>query len=301
MPKSALLLLVVPLALLAAGCGGSSSSKGNAAPASTGSTVAPNGCGAQSPVLKHPGQLTIGTDNPAYPPWYGGGSPKGSPWKINDPSTGKGFESAVAYAVAKQLGFQHGAVKWIYTPFNKAFAPGPKAFDFDINQVSYTPARAKVVDFSSSYYDVNQAVVVLNGRPIASARSTADLAKYKLGAQLGTTSYQYIVGTIKPKTKPAVFDTNDAAVQALKNKQIDGLVVDLPTAFYVTAAQVPGSKILGQFPTTGGGEHFGMVFKKGNALAGCVDDALGKLRGNGTLKQLQQQWLAKATGAPILK
>jgi polar amino acid transport system substrate-binding protein len=247
------------------------------------------------------GKLTVGTDNPAYPPWFGGGSPKGSKWKINDPSTGKGFESAVAYAVAKQLGFVRSEVSWAYTPFSRSFAPGKKAFDFDINEISYTPARAKVVTFSASYYDVNQALVVVKGTKVASVRSKRGLKDYKLGAQLGTTSYDYIVNSIRPSQKPSVFPSNAGAVQALKNKQIDALVVDLPTAFYVTAVQVPNSKILGQFPTAAGGEHFGMVMAKGSPLLGCVNTALRKLKANGTLKKIQQQWLAKATGAPILK
>jgi polar amino acid transport system substrate-binding protein len=258
-------------------------------------------CTKDSLNLVSPGQLTIGTDNPAYPPWYGGGSPKGSQWKVNDPTTGKGFESAVAYAVARQLGFAKSEVTWAYTPFNRSFAPGPKAFDFDINQISFTPARAKVVTFSSSYYDVNQSIVVVKGTKIAAIRSKRGLKDFKLGAQLGTTSYQFIVDRLKPSSKPAVFPSNAAAVQALKNKQIDGLVVDLPTAFYVTAVQVPNSSILGQFAAGAGGEHFGMVFAKGNPLANCVNGALAKLRANGTLRKIQQQWLAKATGAPILK
>src|SRR5690242_17764181 len=248
------------------------------------------------------GVLTIGTDNPAYPPWYAGGSPKGSSWKINDPSTGKGYESAVAYAIAKRLGFGKSQVKWTYVPFNKAFAPGSKKFDFDINQISYTPARAKVVDFSTSYYDVNQAIVVNKGTKIASVRSIKGLAAYKLGAQLGTTSYAFINDRIKPSQKPAVYPSNAGAVLALKNKQIDGLVVDLPTAFYVTAVQVPNSKILGQFENKGTTtDRFGVVLAKGNSLTSCVNKAINALRANGTLKRLQQQWLAKATGAPILK
>jgi polar amino acid transport system substrate-binding protein len=291
------LAVLAAVSALTAGCGGSSSS---AASSDTTATVAANTCAKSNLDLVSDGKLTIGTDNPAYPPWYGGGSPKGSSWKINDPSTGKGFESAVAYAVAQHLGFSKGDVQWKYVPFNKAFAPGPKPFDFDINQISYTPARANVVDFSSSYYDVNQAIVVRNGTPIAKAKSTADLKPYKLGAQLGTTSYTYITEQIKPDQKPAVFAQNNAAVQSLKNGQIDGLVVDLPTAFYVTAVQVPNSKILGQFPTEGGGEHFGMVLKKGSALTPCIDKALAALKSNGQLKQIQQQWLAKATGAPVL-
>ena len=244
--------------------------------------------------------LTVGTDNPAYPPWYAGGT-KSSFWKINDPSNGKGFEPAVAYAVAKQLGLKPAQVKWVYVPFSKSFAPGPKSFDFDINQISFTPARAKVVTFSDSYYDVNQAVVVLKGKPISKVTTVAGLKPYKLGAQLGTTSYSYIKDTIKPDKQPAVFPSNAGAIQALKNGQIDGLVVDLPTAFYVTAVQVPNSTILGQFPTETGGEHFGMVFAKGNSLAGCVNQALASLKSSGELAKIQQQWLAKATGAPVLK
>ena len=264
-------------------------------------TSSPLACDKGSLTLVNDGQLTIGTDNPAYPPWYAGGTPKGSKWKINDPSTGKGFESAVAYAVAKKLGFAKSEVAWTYVPFNKAFAPGKKSFDFDINQISYTPARAKVVAFSSSYYDVNQAVVVVKGTKIASVRSKAGLKGFKLGAQLGTTSYAFITSQTKPSQKPAVYPSNAGAVQALKNKQIDGLVVDLPTAFYVTAVQVPNSKILGQFASTKGGEHFGMVFAKGSELTGCVNSALASLRASGQLKSIQQQWLAKATGAPVLK
>jgi polar amino acid transport system substrate-binding protein len=248
------------------------------------------------------GKLTIGTDNPAYPPWYAGGTPKGSKWKINDPNTGKGYESAVAYAIAKQLGFSKSQVSWTYVPFNRAFAPGKKSFDFDINQISYTPARAKVVAFSVSYYDVNQAIVVNKGTKIASVKSVAGLKPYKLGAQLGTTSYAFIKSEIKPSQQPSVYPTNAGAVLALKNKQIDGLVVDLPTAFYVTAVQVPNSKILGQFENNGKvTDHFGVVLAKGNSLTSCVNKAITTLRSNGTLKQLQQQWLAKATGAPVLK
>ena len=248
------------------------------------------------------GVLTIGTDNPAYPPWYAGGSPKGSSWKINDPSTGKGYESAVAYAIAKRLGYSKSQVKWVYEPFNKAFAPGSKNFDFDINQISYTPARAKVVSFSVSYYDVNQAIVVNKGTKIASIRSINGLRSFKLGAQLGTTSYAFITSRIKPSSKPSVFPSNAGAVLALKNKQIDGLVVDLPTAFYVTAVQVPNGKILGQFENKGRStDRFGVVLAKGNPLTACVNKAIGTLRANGTLKNLQRLWLAKATGAPILK
>ena len=263
--------------------------------------AASTSCAKASLNLVKPATLTVGTDNPAYPPWYGGGAPSGSSWKINDPSTGTGFESAVVYAVAKQLGFAPAQVQWTYVPFNRSFAPGKKSFDFDINQISYSPARAKVVTFSDSYYDVNQALVVLKGSKIAKAHSVAALKPFKLGAQLGTTSYQFIVDKIHPSSQPAVYPQNAAAIEALKNKQIDGLVVDLPTAFYVTSVQVPNATILGQFPTASGGEHFGMVFAKGNPLAACVNGALSRLKANGTLARIQSTWLAKATGAPVLK
>jgi polar amino acid transport system substrate-binding protein len=279
-----------------AGCGGGSKSTVNT------QTIASGGSCAKSNLkLVKAGQLTIGTDNPAYPPWYAGGS-KSSFWKINDPADGKGFESATAYAVARQLGFSPSEVHWTYVPFTRSYAPGQKSFDFDINQISYTPDRAKVVTFSTSYYDVNQAIVVVKGTPIASVHSLAGLRQFKLGAQLGSTSYSFIKSTIAPTSQPSVYPSNATAVQALKNGQINGLIVDLPTAFYVTAVQVPNSEVLGQFTGGGGGAgYFGMVFAKGNPLAQCVDHALSTLRGNGTLQQIQQTWLSKATGAPVLK
>ena len=248
-------------------------------------------CATDQLPLVEDGTLTIGTDSPAYSPWFKG----------NDPTNGKGFESAVAYAVSKQLGFARSAVKWTYVPFLKSFAPGRKSFDFDINQISFKPERARAVTFSKSYYDVKQSIVVRKGTPIANVRSIAGLRKYKLGAQLGTTSYSYIVNRIRPSQTPGVFPQNIGAVNALKNGQIDGLIVDLPTAFFVTAVQVPNSKVLGQFPKVPGGEHFGMVFQKGNPLVGCVNKALDRLRANGGLKAIERIWLRKATGAPELR
>ena len=282
---------VVALAIAAAALGG----RGEVA------VAAPASCANADLNLVKDGQLSIGTDNPAFPPWFAGGETKGRPWKINDPAKGQGFESAVAYAVAKRLGFTRTQVVWIYTPFNKTIAPGKKSFDFAINQVSYTPERAKALGFSASYYNVNQSIVGLKGKPVASVRSVNGLRKYKLGAQLGTTSYQYIVRNIKPSRSPAVYDTNDAAVAALKNGQIDGLVADLPTAFYVTAVQVPNGKIVGQFAAKGNQERFGMVFRKGNPLVACVNNALANMKRTGVLKRIQQIWLAKVTGAPVLK
>jgi polar amino acid transport system substrate-binding protein len=286
------LLLAAALALAASGCGGDDDAPGANEEQAQGTS-----CLKADLNLVNPGTLTVGTDNPAYPPWFGGDEK--SPWKVSDPRSGEGFESAVAYAVAGKLGFKKSEVTWIRVPFNTAFAPGPKKFDFDINQISFKPVRAKAVAFSNSYYDVNQALVVLKGTPIATARSIDDLKPYKLGAQLGTTSYDYIKDTIQPSKQPAVYDSNDAAVQALKNKQIDGLVVDLPTAFFVTAAQVENSKIQGQFESPAQ-EHFGMVLEKGNSFVKCVNSALAQLKGDGTLERIQDKWLSKVVDAPVL-
>jgi polar amino acid transport system substrate-binding protein len=186
-------------------------------------------------------------------------------------------------------------------PFNQSFKPGPKDFDFDINQISITPARAKAVDFSEPYYDVNQALVALDGTPIANAKTLADLKPYKFGAQIGTTSYEHITDTIKPSKDASVYDTNNDAVSALKAKQIDGIVVDLPTAFFVTAAQLEGSTIVGQFPAVGTQERFGMVLAKGSSLTKCVNEALTRLRDDGQLEKIQAEWLTTRAEAPVIE
>ncbi len=286
-------LVLVPAALLAL------AATAVGAPSTDVARAAIPGCAKGSLDLIEDGVLTIGADNPAFPPWFGGAE-KTKPWKVSDPYSGKGYESAVAYAVARQLGFTRGQVAWTVVPFSNSYRPGKKSFDVYITQVSYSPARARAVDFSKSYYFVNQAVVGRKSEPIAKVRSIAGLRKYKLGAQVGTTSYSYIVDNIKPSSSPLVYDTNDAAVQALKNGQIDGIVVDLPTAFYVTAVQVPDGVIVGKLPTKGTKEHFGMVLQKGNPLTGCVNKALNRLWRNGTIKKLQRVYLARA-GAPDLK
>lgn len=292
--RKAQILPVVALTALALAAAASAAGARHAAAAS--------GCDKASLPLTTKGMLTVGTDNPAYPPWFGGGELKGSKWKIDDPSTGQGYESAVAYEVAKRLGFGKAEVMWKVVPFSQSFAPGKKKFDVFVNQVSYSPARAKNVDFSASYYDVAQAVVALKGKPVAKAAGVAALKAYKLGAPIGTTSYKAITDVIRPKQGPAVYDTLNDGVTALQNGQIDGLVVDLPTAFYITAAQIDNGVIVGQLPAIGGQqERFGLVLGKGSALTTCVDRALTAMRADGTLKQLVGTWLAKSAGAPILK
>jgi len=245
------------------------------------------------------GRLTLGTDNPAFPPWWGG-APK-SPWQVSNPASGKGYESAVAYAVAKQLGFGRGQVNWIHVKFAQSYRPGKKPFDWYMAQVSYTPARDGAVDFSNAYYFVNQALVAREGTAIARARTRADLRPYRLGAQLGTTSYQFITDQIRPDSRPLAYPSNDLAVQALKNGQIDGIVVDLPTAFYVTAVQVEDGVIVGQFPSRGKRERFGMVFETGSTLKRCVNRALNTLWSNGTMAKIKTRWLSQAAGAPVIR
>ncbi len=237
-----------------------------------------------------PGTLTIATDDPAYEPWF----------VDNDPANGQGYESAVAFAIAEELGYTAEQVAWVTVPFNKVVQPGPKDFDFDVNQVSITEARRKAVDFSSGYFDVVQTVITNAGSAIDGATSVAELADAKLGAQVGTTSYTAITDQIQPSKDPAVFDTNDQAVQALKNGQIDGIVVDLPTAYFMTAVQLDDGLIVGQLPLPEGeSEQFGAVLGKDSALTGCVSGAVDTLREDGILDQISQEWLAQQ-GAPEL-
>lgn len=248
-------------------------------------------CTADSLATLEPGVLTVGTDKPAYEPWFN-----------NDtPSNGKGYEAAVAYAVAKELGFTADQVKWTVAPFTTVISPGDKAFDFDINQVSITEERKAAVDFSSGYYDVKQAIITVKGSKIAGAKTLADLKGAKLGGQIGTTSYKVITDLIKPTQEPGAFDTNDVAKQALANGQIDGLIVDLPTAFYITAVELDNGVILGQFENTSVGEQFGLVLNKGSKLTTCVSKAVDALRADGTLAAIEQQWLSQVVSAPVLK
>ncbi len=256
------------------------------------SSPSADACAKDNLPTKMDGMLMIGTDSPAYEPWF----------SDDDPTNGKGFESAVAYAVAGQLGFSKDEVSWTKVRFNNSFKPGPKDFDFDINQISITPERAKVVDFSDGYYSAAQAVVALKGSDAAGATSLADLKGLKLGAQTGTTSLTAIRDIIKPDQDPLVFQDTNAAKQALNNGQLDAILADLPTAFYITAVEIPKGTIVGQFqPETGQQEQFGMLFEKGSALVPCVNAAIKALTDDGTLAALEQQWLSDVVDVPVLK
>jgi polar amino acid transport system substrate-binding protein len=248
-------------------------------------------CAKEDLPLYEDGVLTVATDKPAFEPWF----------VDNDPANGKGFESAVAYAVAGELGFSEDEVEWVVEPFNKSYAPGPKDYDFDVNQISITEKREQAVDFSDGYYDVNQALVAKKGSPIADASSLADVAGYKLGAQVGTTSYAYITQYVRPDEQPFTYDTTNDAKSALNAGQIDGIVVDLPTAFYISAVEIPGSAVVGQFPTQGEAEQFGLLFEEDNPLVDCVNEALASLKEDGTLAEIQDRWLSQAVSAPVLE
>jgi polar amino acid transport system substrate-binding protein len=273
-----LLLLVI---LVAAGCGSSGDSTDTSA---TASTCKPG----QLPTTEG-GVLTIATDKPAYPPYF----------EDDDPANGEGFESAVAYAVADQLGYSKAKVKWTVESFNASFAPGPKNFDFDVNQISITPVREKAVDFSAPYYTANQAVVALKDSDAASAESLEELQDAKLGVQIGTTSLEAAEEAIEPSSRPEVFNTSNDVVQALKNEQIDAVVVDLPTALYLTAVQVPQATVVGQFSAPGG-DQWGALLEKDSELTTCVSEAIKALESSGELEKITQRWMRQAAGAPDL-
>jgi polar amino acid transport system substrate-binding protein len=238
--------------------------------------------------LYAPGKLTVATDSPAYDPWF----------RKNDPSNGQGYESAVTYAVAKQLGFQPADVVWTKEAFNNSYTPGPKKFDFDINQISITPDRAAHVEFTDGYYTADQAVITLKDKASA-ASSLAGLKDLKLGAETATTSLTAIRDDVQPSQQPLVFDTDDQAKQALLHGQIDGLVTDLPSAGYMSS-EIPGSDVVGRFANQEP-EEFGMLLQQGNPLVGCLNWALGQLKSSGQLDQLQQQWLSGMENVPVLK
>ena len=271
-------VVVIAAALTLSGCAKSDSAKSASA-----------SCAKADLATVTNGKLTIATGEPAYYPWI-----------IDDkPETGNGFEGAVAYAVAKQLGFDAADVVWVRTTFDSAVTPGEKNFDFNLQQFSITADRQKAVDFSSPYYTAPQAIVSYKGSKIEGKTSLADLKGAKLGAAVGTTSLDAISNQIG--ATPQVFNDNAAGVSALKNKQIDGLVVDLPTAFYLSGVEVPKGLIVGQLPSTGAGDQFGLLLSKGSKLTSCVSKAVDSITADGTLAAITDKWLATDAGAPVLK
>jgi polar amino acid transport system substrate-binding protein len=238
------------------------------------------------------GTLTIGTGSPAF-----------SPWVENDaPESGEGFEAAVGMAIAAELGYEGESVVWVRTTFDEAVAPGEKNFDFNMQQYSITPEREETISFSDPYYSSNQAIVALAGSPAEGATTVADLADVKFGAQAGTTSLTFINEIIKPTNEPFVYDDNAGAKAALEAGQIDAIVVDLPTGLYISAVEIEGTSVIGQFPGSAGGltDDFGAVFTKDNPLVACVNTALATLKESGELAKIEQAWLSDNAGVPVI-
>jgi polar amino acid transport system substrate-binding protein len=277
MPKKRMLgpIAFVMLSLVVAACGGGSS----------GSTVDPATCEIDQLELVQPGVLTVATGEPAFPPWV----------IDDDPTNQQGFEAAVAYEVATRLGFTPEQVTWVRTGFDEAIAPGPKDFDFNLQQYSITQERDEVVDFSVPYYVTDQALVAFADSPVTEADTVADLKGFILGAQIGTTSLAYIEEIIQPETAPPVYDTNSDAKSALEAGQVDALVFDLPTAFFITAVEIPEATIVGVLEESiYQADRFGLLFADGSSLAPCVDVHLRAMREDGTLDALAEEWLASA-------
>jgi len=277
--------ILLALALVAAACGDDDAADGDGG--DTGS------CELADLNLVTPDTLTVATGEPAFPPWVSG--PDGA--NFDDPESGTGFEAALVYALAAEMGFTDDQVTWIRTGFDEVIAPGPKDFDFNLQQYSITAAREEVVDFSDPYYTTAQALVAFPDSAVAGATSLADLKGVNLGAQIGTTSLDFIEDVIDPDNQAAVYDTNVDAKSALDAGQIDGLVMDLPTAYYVTAVEIEGSVIVAEFEAASAApDEFGLLFADGNSLVGCVNEALDTLRDSGALAALEDEWLVSAGG-----
>jgi polar amino acid transport system substrate-binding protein len=268
--------------LTLAACGGDDSSSSSAEGTSTESDCA----------TIAEGKLTIGTGSPAF-----------SPWVENDaPESGEGFEAAVGMAIAAELGYEGENVVWVRTTFDEAIAPGEKNFDFNMQQYSITPEREETISFSDPYYSSNQAIVALADSPAEGATTVADLVDVKFGAQAGTTSLTFINDIIKPTNEPFVYDDNAGAKAALEAGQIDAIVVDLPTGLYISAVEIEGTSVVGQFPGSAGGltDDFGAVFTKDNPLVACVNTALAALKESGELAKIEQTWLSDNNGVPVI-
>lgn len=287
-----LITLAVVSSLGLAACGSSDSSSDTTAAGDAARLAGGTGNDCTTDKTLTAATLTIGTGTPAYEPWVVGDAPE----------KGEGFEAAVAYAVATELGFDNEHVSWVRTTFEEAVQPGKKNFDFNLQQYSITEERKKTVSFSDAYYTTNQAIVGFADSSAAGAKSVADLKGLKFGAQTGTTSLGFITDVIKPDAEPFVYDDNAGAKAALEAKQIDAIVVDLPTAFYIAAAEIEGAVVIGQFPADANAtpEQFGLVFDLENPLVACINTALATLKDNGTLAKIEATWLSDKTGAPVI-
>ncbi|MGH2862422.1 MAG: ABC transporter substrate-binding protein [Solirubrobacteraceae bacterium] len=285
MPNKSILATAVPALAVSVAL-----AAGGATTAAAKSASSASACSTSKLALHTPGQLTVATDAPAYPPYF----------ENNKPANGKGFESAVAYAVAKRLGLGPSKVKWVVEPFDSSYAPGPKSFDFDINEISITKARSQAVTFSTPYYTNPQAIIVYKSSPLAHARSLSAFKHTSLGVQIGTTSLSAVDQVIKPSEQPQVYNTSNDVVAAFKIHRVNAIVVDYATALYLSSSEISKSTIAGQFSAPGG-DNWGLLMKQGSALAPCVNRALAKLKASGTLKKLTKRWMSSKVAVPVLK
>lgn len=306
--------MTATLALIAACTNGGASADPSPSPetstqasasAAPSASAAADACSPESLETKTAGTLTIGTDNPAFPPYWeppAEGEEATDPWEFGDPTNKGGFEGAVAWAVAEELGFTDDTVEFIPVPFDNSYAPGEKDFDFYLAQVSFSEERAEAVDLSDGYFFSNQALVANADTPITEAASLADVAEYQLGVQQGTTSLTYIEEEIQPTTEAMVYNSNDAAIAALNAEQVDGIVVDLATAFFITAVQMENGTVVGQFPDAGEDkEYFSLVLEQDSALTDCVNEAIATLTDSGDLEAITTEWMSENAGAPVLE
>jgi polar amino acid transport system substrate-binding protein len=261
-------------------------------------------CAVGSLSTKTDGVLTVGTDNPAFPPYFSEPTESETPtdpWEFGDPTNGRGFESATAYALGEQLGFSGAQVEWVPVQFNNAIAPGPKDFDVYLAQVSFTEERTQAVDMSEGYFFSNQALVTMAGSELAAATSIAEVAQFQLGAAGNTTSLTYIEDKIQPTQEPRVYDDNTAAKAAIEAGQVDGVVFDLATAFYIVNVEMSDGVVVGQFPSDPGEkEHFSFVLDLDSPLTDCVNQAILTMGENGELDSLAGEWMADFLDAPFI-
>jgi polar amino acid transport system substrate-binding protein len=276
--KRAMIVGLLVASLLLVGCAGQQQGP------EEGGSGSKESCDIKNPPLYKEGVLTVATDKPAYPPWFKGG-----------PENYSGFEGEVANEVAKRMDLP---IEWVVEPFNKSYAPGSKDYDFDINQITITPERERAVDFSDGYFDNAQGVLTLKSSPFADAQSISDLKDARLGAQVGTTSLDFINETIQPNEEPKIYDTTNDAKSALESGQIDALVTDLVTTVFLRDFEIDNSVVVGQYPRN---EQFGMLFEQGNPLVGCVNQVLARMKGDGTLRNLEEKHLQQYLSVPTLK
>jgi polar amino acid transport system substrate-binding protein len=295
-------LSLAVFAVVAAACAPEEEAPPAAGPTGTEEQTAEECAAANEADFFEPGTLTVATGNPAFDPWWSGGTTDDNPdWEFNDPYLFEGYEGAFVAELAERLGFSTDDVTFVAIGFNKSFAPGPKDFDLVLQQISYSPERDEAVDLSESYYDVNQALVSIEDSPFSEATSMSELADATLGAPISTTSLTYIEETIQPSTDPAVYEDLNGAIRDLKSGQIDGIVVDYPTGWFIANVQIDGGVLVGQFPAAGEQEYFSLALEQDSSLTECVNLAIAELRDDGTLDALKQEWLEQVGAAPVIE